>query len=532
MKELNDLFKVIADGKKQAIESNPGKKLLHQLKEELHTDNPFLVKSESKPNATRSKPLTEDIIAPIFQSADIDTVINEVLSSKEIDTEIISDGLSTPQIRPASQFYAQADIDKYLRQNASFQQPNPDKPDPTIQGIQDKVKFLEQAIGKIAAHGPGSGETWFRWLDDVNRATIDVPEADQEHVLRYDASTKKFFFGELTGDHREINSFTFDKDGPGITNTPRMLYWNENEDCLQVDQEDGTSCSIGLENYIQIRNNSGSTLENGSVVRFSGAYSNGDHVPEAILHIADGSIPPLYTIGVVTDSIDNESLGRVTVLGKVRDVNTTGSDVNETWQVGDILYVHPTLPGKMTKFKPTAPQVVISVAAVLKKDTDTGILLVRPTIFPRLFYGTFSAKTNQLVSQINTPYAVQFDTTQIANGHRIGSVASQIIAENSGLYNYKFSIQLVSTNSSAKDVYIWFRKNGVDIPDSASRKTITGNGVYDVVAWDITVSMQPNDYFEIMWAATDTTVSIAAPAATTFCPAIPSVLLTVSEIAL
>ena len=37
MKELNDLFKVIADGKKQAIESNPGKKLLHQLKEELHS---------------------------------------------------------------------------------------------------------------------------------------------------------------------------------------------------------------------------------------------------------------------------------------------------------------------------------------------------------------------------------------------------------------------------------------------------------------------------------------------------------------
>ena len=146
MKELNDLFKVIADGKKQVIESNPGKKLLHQLKEELHTDNPFLVKSESKPTATRSKPLTEDIIAPISQSVDIDTVINEVLSSKEIDAEIISDGLSTPQIRPASQFYAQADIDKYLRQNASFQQPNPDKPDPTIQGIQDKVKFLEQAI--------------------------------------------------------------------------------------------------------------------------------------------------------------------------------------------------------------------------------------------------------------------------------------------------------------------------------------------------------------------------------------------------
>ena len=60
MKELNELFKVVAAGKKQVIESNPGKKLLHQLKEELHTDNPFLAKCDSKSNATRCKPLTED----------------------------------------------------------------------------------------------------------------------------------------------------------------------------------------------------------------------------------------------------------------------------------------------------------------------------------------------------------------------------------------------------------------------------------------------------------------------------------------
>jgi hypothetical protein len=102
----------------------------------------------------------------------------------------------------------------------------------------------------------------------------------------------------------------------------------------------------------------------------------------------------------------------------------------------------------------------------------------------------------------------------------------------SGLYNYKFSIQFVSTNSAAKDVWVWFRKNGVDIPDSATRITITGNGVYDVASWDISVSMNAEDYFQIMWAASDTSVSITAPPATAFCPAIPSVILTVTEVAL
>ena len=80
MKELNDLFKVIADGKKQVIESNPGKKPLHQLKEELQTDDPFLAKPQSKR-------LIEDAIVPVSQSVDIDSVINEVLSTKDIKSK-------------------------------------------------------------------------------------------------------------------------------------------------------------------------------------------------------------------------------------------------------------------------------------------------------------------------------------------------------------------------------------------------------------------------------------------------------------
>ena len=39
----------------------------------------------------------------------------------------------------------------------SFQQPNPPSVDKNLEAIQKKLKFLEQAIGKIAATGPGGG---------------------------------------------------------------------------------------------------------------------------------------------------------------------------------------------------------------------------------------------------------------------------------------------------------------------------------------------------------------------------------------
>lgn len=44
-----------------------------------------------------------------------------------------------------------------VRNKDSFQQPNPEPVDNNLIAIQKKLKFLEQAIGKIAAHGPGSG---------------------------------------------------------------------------------------------------------------------------------------------------------------------------------------------------------------------------------------------------------------------------------------------------------------------------------------------------------------------------------------
>jgi len=164
---------------------------------------------------------------------------------------------------------------------------------------------------------------------------------------------------------------------------PGMLTWNEFEDCLDIIQNDGSILQVGLEQYIEVINKTASTLPNGSVVRFSGVSL--DEIPEASPLLADGNVPPLYIIGVLTNSLIPGQRGRATILGKVRNINTTGSDVGETWQVGTLLWAHPTIPGKLTSVQPTAPNVVISVAAVLKADATQGKLLVRPTIFPRLF---------------------------------------------------------------------------------------------------------------------------------------------------
>lgn len=351
------------------------------------------------------------------------------------------------------------------------------------------------------------------------RKVITKGKAVEQHIdQRIGVSVNPVF------DHVQMNTtanYTAEDRVPG------MLTWNEFEDCLDIVQNDGSVLQVGLEQYIEVINKTNSTMNNGTVVRFSGVSL--EEIPEAMPLIADGSIPSLYIIGVLTNTLIPGQRGRATILGKVRNINTTGSDVGETWQKGTLLWAHPTMPGKLTSVQPTAPNVVISVAAVLKADATQGIILSRPVIFPRLFYGVFSSLVTQTPPTINTPHNVHFENTDIASGIRVVN-QDRITTDNAGLYSFDFRLQLTSSNSSQKDMYIWARKNGTDIARSTSKVTLVGNGVELVPSWSFSVSMQAGDYFELMYATTDTAITINAPAATSFAPSTPSATLRVSQI--
>ena len=146
-----------------------------------------------------------------------------------------------------------------------------------------------------------------------------------------------------------------------------------------------------------------------------------------------------------------------------------------------------------------------------------------------LRYGTFFDTTDQTAAAIDTGYPITFNNTDLSEGVFLGTPTSRIYVNRPGAYNFQFSLQLVTTNSSDKDVYIWARVNGSDISNSATRLTLGGaNGHAFVAAWNFVLRLGSNDYFELMWATDDTDVEIAAEAATAFCPAIPSVIMTVT----
>lgn len=309
------------------------------------------------------------------------------------------------------------------------------------------------------------------------------------------------------------------------------LSWNDAEGTLDLGMDNGVIQQIGLETFARVQNVTGSTIAKGSVVGFSGVGAS--NTLTVSKYLADGSTPTLYILGVMAHELpDSGQVGYCTTWGHVSGINTSA------FSVGDILYASPTTAGAFTNVKPTAPNNVVPVAAVLKVGTSDGEIFVRPTIEQQEYYGVFSDSATKTPAAIYTPYAITFNTTDFANGFSRGSPTSRIVASQSGLYNFQFSAQLTSSSSSAKKIWIWPRVNGTDVPNSNSEVTIDANGAAMVVAWNWALSLNANDYFEIMYAVDDTNIQIVASAAQTGAtgtasfarPAVPSIILTVTEV--
>jgi hypothetical protein len=60
------------------------------------------------------------------------------------------------------------------------------------------------------------------------------------------------------------------------------------------------------------------------------------------------------TLGIVTETINNNLEGFILTMGQLLDINTTGSLQGETWVDGDVLYLSTTTAGAITNIKPTA----------------------------------------------------------------------------------------------------------------------------------------------------------------------------------
>jgi hypothetical protein len=134
----------------------------------------------------------------------------------------------------------------------------------------------------------------------------------------------------------------------------KVFYDTATDSLTFYNSESEVALQIGEENWIKVRNETGVTITNGSIVYLSGTSGG---VPLISLAQANAEVTQRM-LGVVTHDIENNSNGFVTTFGLVRGLNTGGL------LAGDIIYLSPTVAGSVTTTKPTNSNWIVRIGYV------------------------------------------------------------------------------------------------------------------------------------------------------------------------
>jgi len=152
------------------------------------------------------------------------------------------------------------------------------------------------------------------------------------------------------------------------------------------------------------------------------------------------------------------------------------------------------------------------------------------------YWGSFWDTTDQVAAAANTAYSITLNSADTANNGTSVVSGSRVTFAHAGVYSLTFSIQFVNTDTQIHDVNVWLRKNDSgssgDITDSDTRLSIQqrhgGVDGYGLMTVNFVLSLAAGDFIEMVWATTNTSVSIqSVPAGTSpVSPSIPGVIFT------
>lgn len=161
----------------------------------------------------------------------------------------------------------------------------------------------------------------------------------------------------------------------------------------------------------------------------------------------------------------------------------------------------------------------------------SGQAFIRPILENQRYFGTFYKTNNATLAKTDTPTPITLNLAGLANGVEIDPLnPTRIKVNQSGLYHFGVSFQLVATSLKNKDVRLWFRKNGSNLDNTTIIGSLESGTAKYVQSRTVNISMNKDDYIELYWGSPDNGVSLSALASNAWSPAAPSVILNVNQV--
>lgn len=223
--------------------------------------------------------------------------------------------------------------------------------------------------------------------------------------------------------------------------------------------------------------------------------------------------------------VANGGTGAATLTGYVKGTGTTAMTAAATVPVADISGTLPVTNGgtgaaTLTGYVQGTGTTAMTAAATIPFNDLAG----------RAYISSYS--TLDQTGSTTTATAVTMNNNTVGVGIEVFA-SSQITFAATGAYMLSPLIQFSNSTATDHTVTIWFRKNGVNVPNSSTIISVPkvadgGTHFFSITYFE---SVTAGQYIEIMWLPTNVAVTIDAVAAGAIAPAVPSVIVPAMRIA-
>jgi hypothetical protein len=177
-------------------------------------------------------------------------------------------------------------------------------------------------------------------------------------------------------DLTNVGSIDFDTS-PANAGAVARMQWNNTDGTLDIGLKGGAvTLQVGQEQVARVVNKTGADLLEAQYRAVRVDDAQGQRLAVKLAQ-ADTAANAKGTLGIVTETIQNNQEGFITLTGQVREINTTGSLQGETWNDGDALWLSPTTAGGLTNIRPIAPYFKVAVGYVEYAHINHGKIFVR-----------------------------------------------------------------------------------------------------------------------------------------------------------
>jgi hypothetical protein len=147
--------------------------------------------------------------------------------------------------------------------------------------------------------------------------------------------------------------------------------------------------------------------------------------------------------------------------------------------------------------------------------------------------GQFESHVDQTATSANVAYVVQMNNAAAFNSGITIASSTNVTVAAAGVYSINASIQFANSDSSNHNSTFWFRKDGTNIPNSASVISVpkVADGGKTLAQVTIFESMSISSYVQLVWSVDNVAVTLDYSAASGSIPEIPSVIFNMQRIA-